>query len=237
MNDPDAEYAHVKKLAGAQLKRWLVATVEVDEEDAEVVLAEKITGKNLLTTSDIATLLARLKAGPRDSITEKVKELKGDILALAASSLLSVFSSNGRRLAVVVRPARLAHFISDGFSLSALPCSDVSTARKQALAAAAATVRPAGPAVPLPEAPAAGTPLFFFSSLFWGSWSSRTVGVSSHVPRSPVPVLLSSSSSLVRLRCPLVHPLTRVLAFFCLSPINLLFFVPLGCCSVFLLIC
>ena len=88
MNDPDAEYAHVKKLAGAQLKRWLVATVEVDEEDAEVVLAEKITGKNLLTTSDIATLLAKLKAGPRDSITEKVKELKGDILALAAFSPL-----------------------------------------------------------------------------------------------------------------------------------------------------
>ena len=158
MNDPDAEYAYVEQLAGEELQRWLVVTVKVSEAQAGLVLEQEITGRNLLTTSDIATLLAKLKAGPRDSITEKVKELKGDILALAASSLLSVFSSNGRRLAVVVRPARLAHFISDGFSLSALPCSDVSTARKQALAAAAATVRPAGPAVPLPEAPAAGTP-------------------------------------------------------------------------------
>ena len=72
-------------------------TVEVDEEDAQVVLAEKITGRDLLTTSDLDRLLesVKLKAGPRSRIAEKVKELKGDILALAAVVLLSVFSSKG----------------------------------------------------------------------------------------------------------------------------------------------
>ena len=97
MNDPDAEYAHVKKLAGAQLKRWLVATVEVDEEDAEVVLAEKITGRDLLTTSDLDRLLesVKLKAGPRSRIAEKVKELKGDLRSCCfpAALWLAVFSS------------------------------------------------------------------------------------------------------------------------------------------------
>ena len=136
-------------------------TVEVDEEDAEVVLAEKITGRDLLTTSDLDRLLesVKLKAGPRSRIAEKIKELKGDLRSCCLLAVLLVVSLflKGRCLAVVARPPRLARFISDGFSLSALPCSDVSTARKQALAAAAATGRPADPPV-ISGAPAAGTP-------------------------------------------------------------------------------
>ena len=51
----------------------------------------EVTGDMLLAALDVDGLLksAELKAGgPRFMITEKVKELKGDILALAAFSLL-----------------------------------------------------------------------------------------------------------------------------------------------------
>ena len=166
MNDPDAEYAYVEQLAGEELQRWLVVTVKVSEAQAGLVLEQEITGRDLLTTSDLDRLLesVKLKAGPRSRIAEKIKELKGDLRSCCLLAVLLVVSLflKGRCLAVVARPPRLARFISDGFSLSAPPCSDVSTARKQALAAAAATGRSAGSAVPpLPEAPAAGTPFSY----------------------------------------------------------------------------
>ena len=95
-------------------------------------------------------------------------------------SSVSLFSLTGRVVVVAMAalPAHLSAlcraFFRTGFLVYVLPCSDVSTARKQALAAAAATGRSAGPAVqPLPEAPAAGTPFscscfFFFRGLRLG---------------------------------------------------------------------
>jgi hypothetical protein len=64
-------------LQGDALKQWLVSTVGISEPQAGLIVDEEITGKNLLTTSNLSSLLRRLKDGPQDSIKEKVKALKG----------------------------------------------------------------------------------------------------------------------------------------------------------------
>ena len=75
---PDG-YDYVMRIKGDALKRWLVCIVELDEDQADLVISERLTGRHLLTTDNLDALLTRvknLKAGSHESINQKSQSTK-----------------------------------------------------------------------------------------------------------------------------------------------------------------